>query len=90
MSAGVYIIHIPKGSLYLYGANLDICVPYIDDCINCVEDVCDYCHNHQLQVFYEPNHKIGSMIELFRVIRLTSKYHVYSSRNKINQFLNSR
>ena len=83
----LYAFHIPHGSLFLFGENLEHCKPYIDSSVNSVEEVCVYCNKHNLRVHYQPKHIVCSLFESFRVHRLTKKYSVFASWSELNHYL---
>lgn len=81
-----YGYHLPHGTLFLYGKTLNECIPYIDNCIDSVEDICKYCSMHNLHIFYKPNHSIYGLIEYIRVSNLANKYSVRSTRKEASLF----
>ena len=87
MFENVYVYHIPYGDLFLYGDNINMCRQYIDDAIDSVEDICDYCAKHNLRIFHKPNRSLNGLLEIFRVRRLTKKYSVYSSWKELKHYL---
>lgn len=82
----VYGFHIPHGILMLYGDNMEKCIPYIDDAVDSVEDICNYCSLHNLRIFHKPNRSLNGLLEIFRVRRLTKKYSVYSSWKELKYY----
>ena len=85
-----YGFHCKSGDLIVYGNNIKICRPYIDNLVfNCVEDLCDYCSQHNLRVWHKHNCSLNGLFEIFRVRRLTKKYSVYSSWKELKQYLDN-
>ena len=89
MFENVYAYHIPYGYLFLYGDDMNMCRQYIDDAFDCVEDICNYCSQHNLRVFHKPNRSLNGLLEIFRVRRLTKKYSVYSSWKELKEYLDT-
>lgn len=72
--------HLKYGDLILYGENLKTCTPYIDNVIECVEDIFDYCSAHDIRIFYNITHSIVyGLIEYFRVKVFIKRYSVRGS-----------
>lgn len=85
----VYGYHLPHGTLFLYGDNLKSCIPYINDIVNSVEDICIYCSSHNFHVLHNPNHSFNGLIEYFRVYRLTKEYSVRGSWKEVSLYLSN-
>ena len=76
MNPQIYGYRLPHSILILYGENIGKCIPYIDNAVDSVEDVCKYCSTHDLRILHRRNHSFIGMIEFLRVYRLTKKYSV--------------
>lgn len=75
----IYGYHLPHGDLLIYGENIETCIPYIDNTVDSVEDVCEYCSRHNLYILHKIHFSIRGLIEHIRVSRLTKKYSVRGS-----------
>lgn len=75
----VYGYHLPNGDLLIYGENLEMCVPHIDNAVDSVEDICEYCSKHNLRILHRIHCSISGLVEYFRVSRLAKKYSVRGS-----------
>ena len=82
----IYGYRLPHGTLILYGHNMKSCIPYIDNAIDSVEDICKYCSRHNLHILYQMNHSFVGLIEYLRVYRLTKKYSVRGSWDEIPRY----
>ena len=82
----IYGYRLPHGTLILYGHNMESCIPYIDNAINSVEDVCKYCSQHDLHILHQANHSFIGWIEHIRVYRLAKKYSVRGSWKEIPRY----
>lgn len=82
----IYAYHLPHGLLVIYGNNMKTCMPYIDNAVNSVEDVCIYCSQHNLQILHQTHHSFNGLIEYIRVYHLTKKYSVRGSWEEIPQY----
>ena len=87
----IYGFRLPYGTLILYGDNMKVCVPYIDNTVNSVEDVCKYCSHHNLRVLHQTHCSLSGLIEHIRVYRLINKYSIRGSWKEISRYFeNSR
>jgi hypothetical protein len=82
----VYGYHLPNGDLLIYGDNLETCIPYIDNVVDSVEDICEYCSQHNLRILHKTHFSIRGLIEYIRVSRLTKKYSVRGTWKEMNEF----
>lgn len=89
MKTKIYQYKLPNGDIYLYGGNLEKCLPYIDTVVNSVEDACDYCSKHNIRIFHNPNRGLKGFIEMLRIYRLTKMYGVHSSVKEMDEYLKS-
>lgn len=86
----IYGYRLPHGILILYGPNVKVCKNYIDDVINNVEDVCNYCSNHNIHIVHNHTHNILGLIEFLRVYRLIRKYNVHGSLDEVQPYIKSK
>lgn len=85
-----YGFHAKGGDLIIYGDNVKICRPYLDDIsTDFVEDVCEYCSQHNIRIFHKFDRSIGGLIALVEVYILTKKYNVRSSWKELVRYLES-
>ena len=82
----IYGYRLPHGTLILYGHNMKSCIPYIDNAIDSVEDICKYCSQHELRIIHQTNHSFNGLIEHIRVYRLINKYSVRGSWKEIPKY----
>lgn len=82
----IYGYQLPHSILILYGKNMNMCVPYIDDAIDSVEDVCKYCLQHDIRILHKIQYSFLGFIEYLRVYGLTKKYSVRGSWKEISQY----
>lgn len=82
----IYGYQLPHSTLILYGNNMKTCMPYIDDAIDSVEDVCKYCSQHNLRILCQTDHSVQSLIEYLRVYRLAKRYSVRGSWRELPQY----
>lgn len=88
----IYGFPLHYGILYVYGDNMIFCSPYIDDIVDCVEDICSYAQTHKLLVYYEPYKSfnlVGIAWEIYKVSKLSRKYSVYSSQSDFYKYAES-
>ena len=72
-----YSYQLPNGVLVIYGHNVDYMQTYLDDHSDSVENLCSYCHTHNLRVCYVRRSKtLRSLLEYLRVERLKLKHNV--------------
>ncbi len=83
----IYAFHLPYGNLFLYGDNMPQCKPYIDNGVDCVEDICIYCSSHNLKTYYLSNKSLIGFFEKMRVHKLTKRYDVYSSWDELMRYI---
>ena len=82
---------IPHGELIIYGDNMSLCKPYINDIDQkTVENICMYCQQHDLRVFHKPDKNLRGYLEIPRVARLTKKYYVYSNWDDVLKYLETQ
>lgn len=80
-----YGYHLDRGDLILYGDNLKSVIPYIDNCCNSVEDICDYCNKHDIGLTY-----VGrDLYESWRVKRVAMRYGVWHNNDELIEYVNS-
>jgi len=85
-----YGFHAKGGDLIVYGDNVKICRQYMDTLTpDCIEDVCEYCSQHDIRIFHKFDRSIGGLISLIEVYILTKKYNVHSSFKELVQYLES-
>ena len=48
----VYGYHLDHGDIIIFGDNIKYCLLYIDNNINSVEDICEYCCEKEHKYFY--------------------------------------
>lgn len=82
----IYGYNLPHSLLILYGNNMNACRPYIDNAVNSVEDVCQYCSVHNLRILHKIPYSPNGFVEYIRVYRLTKKYSVRGSWKEISQY----
>lgn len=83
----VYGYHLDYGDILIFGDNIRYCVQYIDNCINSVEDICEYCNTHHLLVTYITAKKnINAFTTYIRFRKLAKKYHVFASSKKFIKY----
>lgn len=87
MIDNVYGYHLLDGDLLIYGDNMETCIPYIDNVVDSVEDVCEYCSRHNLCILHKIHFSIRGLIEHIRVCRLTKKYSVRGSWEDIYKII---
>lgn len=85
----LYGFKLPHGKLYLYGENIKICAPYIDNTCNNVEDIYFYCQQHELNIYHEPDISLWGLLEIFLVNVLKRKYNVYGTKKEIYTYIMS-
>lgn len=86
----VYGYHLPHGTLFLYGENLENCIPYINNIVNSVEDICIYCSSHNFNILYNPNRSFNGLIEYFRVYKIVNEYSVRGSWKEVSLYLSNK
>lgn len=85
----IYGFHFLYGDLFVYGDNIKMCIPYIDNAADSIEDLSVYSKHHDLRIFYKPNKSLLGFFSSFRVTFNTKKYSVYSSWHKLCDFIDS-
>lgn len=70
-----YAFQLPNGILILYGENLTSCIPYIDNCVDSAEDICEYCSDHGISLEYR-TWTVKGIIEYLRIVRVGRKYGI--------------
>ena len=88
MIENAYAFYLPHGSVFLYGENLNHCKTYVDTSIDSFEDLCIYCKNHGLRIYYLGKKSVPAFFEGILIRTLTRKYGVYSSWKEIQHYLN--
>jgi len=84
----VYAYHLPYGDIYLYGENLELCIPILDSTVDSVEDICAYCSTHNLRICHNGNFSVGGLLERFIVKRIIKRYSVNGSWKEIEALIN--
>ena len=83
----VYGYHLDHGNIIIFGDNMKYCLPYIDNNINSVEDICEYCNTHHLLVTYITAKKnINAFITYARFRKLAKKYNVFASSKDLIKY----
>ena len=83
----IHSYDIPHGVLYLYGGDLQMCLPYIKGLCNSVEGICLYCQQHNILIYHKPNFSVFGFFEIFRVGRLTTKYSVRGTKKGLYDYV---
>ena len=83
----IYGYHLQNGDLYLYGEMLQACIPYIEQSVNSIDDICQYCSNHNICLIYKPHNIFSGWFELIRVNRLLKKYSVRGTWKEVSKFI---
>ena len=77
MLKNVFVIRLLYSNLYLYGDDLHIYMPYIEDIVDSVEDICIYCKQRNIHIYHWSNFKsLNGIIEFFRVLILLKRHKV--------------
>ena len=84
-----YKFNLPNGEIYIFGDNLEKCIPFIEDVTDSIVGMCEYCSNHKLHIFHNPNRGFKGVLEYIYVYWLTKKYGVHSSVKEVDQYLRS-
>lgn len=72
-----YNYQLPNGILVIYGHNVDYMQTYLDTHSGSVENLCNYCHTHNLHICYVRRNKtLRSLLEYLRIERLKLKHNV--------------
>lgn len=87
---GIFVFELKHGDLYLYGENMQVCMPYLRQRTfwNSIEDICEYCKVHNFKMYYDQNRKTkGWLLDYLRIMRLIIKYSVFSSGKTFSKFI---
>lgn len=83
----ILTFNIPSGVLMVYGDSEKAVKGYIGNAVDCVEDVCVYCKNHDLKVYHKTKFGIVGLLGFLRTYRLCKKHSVYSSFDDLYDFI---
>lgn len=86
MLDNIFGIHLPHGDLFLYGENLNRYMPYLTDFPGNMEDICLYCQQRNIFIYYKVNHNLKGLVEFLRIYRLTKKYNVRGSWKELSRY----
>lgn len=83
-----YGYHSFCGELFLYGDNIPMCKSHIDNLkVESIEEVCEYCSQHNIRIYFNPNHSLRGFFGIFTTYFLTKKYGVHSTWKDVLQYL---
>jgi len=83
-----YGFHTYCGDLFIFGDNMEICKPYLNDIkVESIEEVLEYCKEHKLRAYLYQKRSIKGIIGFISTYFSAKKMGVYSTWENILQYL---
>ena len=87
MNQLIHAYNLKYGSIYIYSSNLNTFRPYIENITNSIEDVFEYCKNHNINACYVSDHPFIGIYEHL-IVHFTMKlFGITNDKQRFSDFI---